>query len=116
MGGALRIPEDDDVLQAIGVSPEIQPDGDVREVCLSDEAGGELRLSYDPVGRSVRTRWLRDGEVILDLFREGAVSVDIRSEGKDVYFAIEFMGDGWSGRMNVAVFPTISIKDKFLLV
>ncbi|WP_370419474.1 hypothetical protein AB8O64_14005 [Streptomyces sp. QH1-20] len=114
MSGEFRMPEAVDVLSAIGVLPETQEDSETRVIRIVDSSGGEISFSYDSMERSVRVVWQRGREVIVDLFREGATSVDIRSEAGITYFLVEFQDEGWYGTLKIQVFPILSLKDTLL--
>ncbi|MFE5871873.1 hypothetical protein ACFQ6V_24970 [Streptomyces roseifaciens] len=115
MYSEFRIPSNDDFLREFGVMPAVLGDSEVREVHLSDHSGSGLELSYDPLGRSVKAVWRREGELMVELFREGLVSLDIRSGGGGTWLSVETLGGGLSGQLEIQVFPTIAVKDTILL-
>ncbi|MGW2646762.1 hypothetical protein ACWC2T_18005 [Streptomyces sp. NPDC001393] len=111
------VPDDQEILEAIGEWPETEEDGEARFLSLQSEEQGVIRLSYQPTARSVRVRWLdRNGEEIVDLFREGATLMTVHSGANSAAISLEFQMGECAGVMEIQVLPKFAFKDHLLFV
>ena len=62
-----------------------------------------LVVTFDPLGRSFHCRWSRDSVVVVEIFREGAVRLQVRSSGPENYIAVDFETDSEQGRLELKV-------------
>jgi hypothetical protein len=111
-----RVPTDLEILEVMGAEPEQEADEPTtRVVDVAAGTGGRVVLSYDILGRSVRCRWQRGSEVVLDLFREGATLLRAESRDGADYFVVDFETDAFAGQLIVRVHPDVSVNDSLLL-
>jgi hypothetical protein len=111
------VPDDEMVLEVLGVLAEVGEEAAVRTLRFSDPdaAEGSVELTYDVPGRSVRCRWVRGGAVLLDVFREGATALSVASGGDGAVVEVRFETESLAGVLRVAVQPRVSICDELLL-
>ncbi|GAA1012915.1 hypothetical protein Aple_015600 [Acrocarpospora pleiomorpha] len=109
------VPTDMQILDALGVEPEVIEEGDtVRLIRVVTGEGDEFRLSYDTPGRSVRCQWYRGSVLILDIFREGADRLQVSSQKGESNIVIHFQTDSLAGGLHIRLAPSIAISDKLL--
>ncbi|MEV5309962.1 MULTISPECIES: hypothetical protein [unclassified Streptomyces] len=109
------VPSDHDILEAIGEWPESEQGSDARTITLRDEDDERILLSYDALARSVRVRREdRNGEVTLDIFREGATHMTIHSSAGATHILIEFQMGECAGKMEIQTTPALTIADRLL--
>jgi len=109
------VPDDQDILEAIGEWPETEEDGSARLLTIPGQEQESIQLSYDALARSLRVRWRnRSGHEVLDIFREGATRMTVRSDRSSTFLSLEFDMGECSGEMEIQVFPTLAIKDRLL--
>ncbi|WP_406494951.1 hypothetical protein OG936_13960 [Streptomyces sp. NBC_00846] len=107
-------PDPQDVVNALGVEPEITGETQ-RTVNLADVTGEDLTLSYDAVGQSVTVRWCTpSGKVILNLFREGAILLRVQEGDGETKIVVEFETRDTTGELRLQVFPEVSITETSL--
>lgn len=110
------VPEDAEVLDVLGVEPELSDSEETTRIIRIDGGAGErLTLSYDVLGRSVRLRLQRQQGLLLDLFREGAERLRLRSDAESTAIEIDFQTESTRGTLDIQVHPSILIKDRCLL-
>lgn len=107
-------PEPIDFLETFGVEP-ILIDEDVFEIDLSDVAEEPVRITFNPMARSVRLVWNKGGESIVDIFREGASRLRIEENGGESRLCVDFSLGGAAGTLYLTVFPTLRVSDELLL-
>ncbi|TYB43957.1 hypothetical protein [Actinomadura chibensis] len=111
-----EVPEDAEILDVLGVEPELSASEEMtRIVRLPGGEGESLTLSYDIPGRSVRLQLQRQQELLLDLFREGAERLRLRSDAKSTAIEVDFQTESTRGTLDIQVRPAILIKDRTLL-
>lgn len=113
---AFRVPTDLEILEVMGAEPEQEADEPTTRVVDVEAGTGErVVLSYDIPGESVRCRWRRGSEVVLDVFREGATLLRVESRDGADYFVVDFETDSLAGQLIVRVHPDVYVKDALLL-
>lgn len=108
------VPPAEEFLRAFGVEPE--PAGEeptILAVRIPGSSGESVELSFDVPGRSVRFRWFRGSDLMLDLFREGAVGLTLDPDGAGVTVHAET--DDLAGDLHITVKPGVSVRDALLL-
>ncbi|MET8663268.1 hypothetical protein ABZV87_02915 [Streptomyces tendae] len=111
------VPDDQEILEAIGEWPETEEDGEARCLTLQGEEQECILLSYDALGRSVRVRWRnREGKETLDIFREGATRMSVHNGKSVTYLSLEFHVGECAGKMEIQVFPHFTLRDQLLMV
>lgn len=113
--GEFVSPTEDEWLDALGVDRE--PAGDEEspyQVEVSVGAGQELHIVVDTSGNSVRLIWTREGRNIVDIFRESARRMSVRSGKGEAHLEIEFETDGLVGRCDIQILPEVVIRDSLL--
>ncbi|MFI2759562.1 hypothetical protein ACH5A3_11875 [Streptomyces echinatus] len=108
------VPEDEKILEAIGTWPETEESG-ARLLKWEGSEGDSLTLSYDVLSRSVRARWTgRDGNELLDMYREGASRLTVSSSPSAALISIEFNTGECAGALEIQVTPSLSVRDRLL--
>lgn len=111
------VPTSDEVVDAIGVVPEVSADDEfVRVVPFELENGhDQVSLSYHVVAGSVEFRWHRDGEKIVDVSREGATSLTFGSGQGRVWIYAVFDSSSDRSELHIQIHPDVRISDTLLL-
>jgi hypothetical protein len=107
----LDVPSDSEVLDALGVESLAEDDEETTRV-IRVPVGDEdiLKFSYDTVGRSVRVRWERASETILDVFREGIVRISVESEHGEAKILAFSEFNSLRGEIIVQIFPRVMVQ------
>ncbi|MGV9299238.1 hypothetical protein [Amycolatopsis sp. NPDC003676] len=102
------------VFDVLPQAEEATGDDFVREVRIPVSETEELHLSWDAMHRSVRFRYRRAADVVVDVYREHAtlLTIEIRDTGPVV--VAEYRADGCRGRTSVRLRPTFALADVFL--
>ncbi|GGS43537.1 hypothetical protein [Streptomyces cinerochromogenes] len=106
-------PGDEEVLEATGKWPDTD-EGGARVLTWCEGGGESLVLSYDVLARSVRVRWSRGGEVLLDVFRESATRLSFTSGPSARQASVDFHMGACAGVLEVQVAPHFSVRDRLL--
>lgn len=111
------VPDDETVLEVLGVPARIGEEVAVRTVRLADPEAmeGAVELTYDVPGRSIRCRWMRGGAVVMEVFREGATVLSVSNGGGSTVIEVRFETESLVGVFRIAVSPRVSICDELLL-
>ena len=110
------VPTDEEFLDAFGEIPaQAGDEPTTRSVRLDNGAGEEVELTYDVLGRSVRFRWYRGPVLMLDLYREAATRMTVSSGRGIGGVSVAFEADGFAGKLDLQVFPTVRVTDDLLL-
>ncbi|MFG2814366.1 hypothetical protein [Streptomyces sp. NPDC048410] len=113
VAGGFLAPGDEEVFDTVGEWPEIQESG--ARVLTWHSGNGVLVLSYEAVSRSVRVRWSSAaGDVLLDVYREGATRLAFTSTPSTVAARIDFSVGECAGVMEIDIAPRISVRDRLL--
>ncbi|MCR3746313.1 hypothetical protein LX88_000251 [Lentzea californiensis] len=99
----MQMPSDDEILDAFGVIPETEDEPWIKVVRVED-----VLLSFDELAASVRVRWFQDGEPVVDLYREGASRVLVRSGRGESHAVVEFA----DGELAVRIHPSVRITSR----
>ena len=111
------VAEDEVWLSAFGVLPQVEEatgDDEVREVRVPVSATEELHITWDLTDRSVRVRYKRASDVIVDVFREQATLLTVEDHKTGPVVAVEYHAEGCHGRSLVQTKPIFSLQDTFL--
>jgi YD repeat-containing protein len=109
------VPDDQEILEAIGEWPEVEEDSEARLLVFRGEGGESIRFTYDALARSVRVQWKSGhGETLVDIFREGATRLTAHSDKSIAYIALEFVMGECAGKMEIQVRPKMAVKDHLL--
>ncbi|MFB9903873.1 hypothetical protein [Allokutzneria oryzae] len=115
--GGFVVPAFDEFVEVFGVGPRRADGADtVYEFEFALDGDDFLGFSYDIVWRSVRVRWLRQEDVLVDVFREGADRLVLEDGGAECGLAVDFRTASLAGQLRVQVFPRVAIRDELLLV
>ncbi|MFE2426581.1 hypothetical protein ACFXJ5_07480 [Streptomyces sp. NPDC059373] len=112
--GGFSTPEEIEIIEKLGVAPEESEEGLLQTIHLDTE-GGSLLLSYSLTGRSVRFLWKLGANQLVEIFREGATRIRLISESERTYFLIDFEMSGSTARLEIGIYPFVSINDNLLL-
>jgi hypothetical protein len=108
-------PSDQEIIEQLGEWPETEEESGARVLTLRGPNGESMLFSYDTLARSVRVRWKnREGEQILDLFRESATSMTVHADSASSRILIDFDMGECGGRMEVSILPSMSIMDRLI--
>lgn len=109
-------PTNDEVLDAIGVVPEVSPNDEFVRVVSFDVGNGHdrVRLMNHVVVASVEFQWLRDSEVIVHITREGAASLAITSGQGRATIHASFESGSDHSELDIQIHPAVRIKDTTL--
>jgi hypothetical protein len=99
----MQVPSDDEFVEAFGVAPEAEDQPWIKAVRVED-----VLLSFDALAASVRVRWLKDGEPVVDLYREGASRLLVRSGRDESHAVVEFA----DGELAVRIHPSVRITSR----
>lgn len=109
------VPDDQEILEAIGDWPETEEDSEARLLVFRGEGGESIRFTYDALARSVRVLWKNgQGETLVDIFREGATRLVVHSGNSCAYIALDFVMGECAGKMEIQVHPKMAVKDHIL--
>lgn len=98
-----QVPSDDEFADAFGVVPEAEDEPWIRAVRIED-----VLLSFDEHAASVRVRWFRGDEPVVDLYDEGATRLLVSSGQGESHVLVEFE----DGEMSVRIHPSVRIKSR----
>ncbi|MFG3198021.1 hypothetical protein ACGFYT_17970 [Streptomyces sp. NPDC048208] len=111
--GYFLFPGDGEVFDIVGEWPEVQESG--ARVLTWRSSEGVLVLSCEAVTRSVRVRWSSvEGNLLLDIYREGATRLAFTSTPAAVGARIDFSVGGCAGVMEIDISPRFSVQDRLL--
>ncbi|UKD51082.1 hypothetical protein L3Q65_24450 [Amycolatopsis sp. FU40] len=113
------VAEDDVWLSVFGVLPQfegISGDDFVREVKAPVSETEELHITWDAADRSVRIRYKRHAEVIVDIYRAHATLLTIENHETGPAVVVEYRTEGSHGRTLLRTQPAFTLKDTFLRV
>ncbi|MGI5504554.1 hypothetical protein [Lentzea sp. CA-135723] len=99
----MQVPSDDEFADAFGVAPEAEDEPWVKAVRIDD-----VLLSYDENSASVRVRWFRGDDVVVDLYDEGATRMLVRSGAGESHVVVEYA----DGEMAVRIHPSVRITSR----
>ncbi|MFJ8964963.1 hypothetical protein ACIRG5_36795 [Lentzea sp. NPDC102401] len=99
----MQVPSDAEILDAFGVTPETEDEPWIKVVRVED-----VVLSFDEHAASVRLRWFQGGEPVVDLYREGASRLLVRSGRGESYAVVEFT----DGELAVRIHPSVRITSR----
>ena len=93
---------------------ESSGDDFVREVKIALSETEELHLAWDTSHRSVRIRYRREADLVVDVFRElvTVLTIEIREAGPVI--AMEYRAEGCRGRTCVRTRPAFALTDVLL--
>lgn len=113
--GEFVTPTAEEWIDALGVVPRPEDDdGDVSRALLTFNAADKVDLSFAIGGNSVRLRWLRGEDLLLDMTREGARRIRVESGRGQASIRVEFDSDGFRGELTIQMLPETRIKDTML--
>ncbi|WP_146214546.1 hypothetical protein [Streptomyces sp. ICBB 8177] len=109
------VPADEEILAEVGELPKaLEGEDDARILRVESTGGESLGISYSAVGRSIRVWWTREGRELVDLYREGAVRMDVSSEGKRTRIVVESDYGECKGSLEIQIYPEISVVEKVI--
>jgi hypothetical protein len=111
------VAEDEVWLSAFGVLPQAEEvsGGDlVREVREPVSETEKFHLTWDAMDQSVRFRFWRASDVIVDVYREQATLLTIEAHETGPIVVLEYYAQGCRGRTRVQVQPTFALDDRNL--
>lgn len=113
--GEFLTPSAEEWIDALGVEPQTEPDDeDVTRIVFTSESGDTVDLSYASTANSVQFRWLRQGELLLDMTREGARHMWVESGRGRAQIGVEFEVEGLRGSLTLRLLPSFHLNDSML--
>ncbi|MCH0538506.1 hypothetical protein I3F58_02815 [Streptomyces sp. MUM 203J] len=108
-------PSPQEFVNAFGVEPVTTGETECR-IDFFEVTGENFQFSYDTVGKSVSVTWhpASRGSTFAS-FREGATLLRIIDTRESTKLAIDFNTQDTTGRMEIQIFPHITISDQTLL-
>ena len=108
-------PGDQEIIEQLGEWPEEEEERGARMLTFRGVNGESMLFSYDTLARSVRVRWEnREGEQILDLFRESATRMTVHADRTTSRILVDFDMGECGGRMEVSILPGMAIRDHLI--
>jgi hypothetical protein len=108
-----EVPEYHEFLDILGITPDtIDEHGAGRLTFQTDTE--TLAVTFDPLGRSFHCRWSRHSAVVVEIFREGATRLRLRTAGNENYIAVDFETDSEQGYIELQVSPVFTLRDQLL--
>ncbi|WP_409181177.1 hypothetical protein F9C11_32505 [Amycolatopsis sp. VS8301801F10] len=86
----------------------------MREVRIPLSGAEELHLTWDVVQHSVRIRYRRESDLVVDVFRERVTVLTIERHETGPVVAVEYRAEGCSGRARVRTRPAFALTDVLL--
>ncbi|GAB2853571.1 hypothetical protein [Lentzea nigeriaca] len=86
----MQVPSDDEFVDAFGVSPEAGDEPWIKAVRVED-----VLLSFDVHAASVRVRWFDGDEPVVDLYRERADRMLVRSGRGESHVVVSSRTGSW---------------------
>ena len=108
------VPGDDEFADHLGVRPQPGDETGVSVLWLEGTAGPSAEVVLDVLRRSVLVRLSDRGINIVEVYREGAVSVRLSRTPPEL--AIDFETDDTKGSLRISVSPGVSIAEAVLRV
>lgn len=109
--------DDEAWLVAFGLVPQVEAvteDDLVQEVVVPISESEELHVTWDVVDASVRIRYRRDANVVVDIFREQATWLGIDALGDSSAVVVEWRVSDGVGRCKAQIRPEFALEDSFL--
>ncbi|WP_069814759.1 hypothetical protein [Streptomyces sp. TP-A0874] len=111
-GAPFVVPEADAFLDDFGVEPMPLDDDGLRcSVEIEGAAEDIVALEWDRVRRTAHCRWTRGGAVLLELSRDGAFELAVRSGGGESGVLLRYRSGGAVHELSVRVFPEVRVED-----
>ncbi|MFD6658907.1 hypothetical protein ACFWEB_27630 [Streptomyces parvus] len=108
-------PDPQDLVNALGVEPEITGEAQMT-LTLLDVTNEDLTFSYNLIGKSVSVHWnTESGNPKLKLFREGATLLRIQEGDGVTALVVEFTTQDTMGVLELQIFPNVSVMETSLL-
>ncbi|NED00293.1 hypothetical protein G3I55_01255 [Streptomyces sp. SID6648] len=108
-------PDPQDLVNALGVEPEITGEAQMT-LMLLDVTNEDLTFSYNPIWQSVSVHWnTKSGAPKLKLFREGATLLRIQEGDGVTALVVEFATQDTMGVLELQIFPNVSVMETSLL-
>ncbi|MEU1481625.1 hypothetical protein [Streptomyces sp. NPDC005760] len=108
-------PSDQEIIEQLGEWPEVEEESGARTLTFRGSGGESILFSYDTLARSVRVRWEnREGELVLDLFRESATRMNVHSDSASSRILVDFEMGECEGRMEISIIPSMVIRDQLI--
>jgi len=108
-----EVPRTNEFVDALDVVPE-DVTGEYAQRLTFRIGNEQLVLTFDVPGQSVHLLWTRDVVHVLEVFREGAVSVRFRKGNGATTVLVDFRTDDQRGVLEVQVDPRFAVTDRLL--
>jgi len=108
-----EVPEYHEFLDTLGVAPEEVEGGDAQTLRFGKDRE-ELIVTFDVPARSFYCRWMRDSQPLVEVEREAAVRLRLRSLAGSAFVDVDFESEDLRGRLEVQVVPSFALRDRML--
>lgn len=112
MSTGFEMPDDEVLLETLGVSPQHVGDT-VRRLELSSGDGAVVELFIDMIGRSVTLVVAQLGRPIIRIEREGATRMAVWGIAPEVVFS--FRTDDTTGELRLFLRPAVMVEESVLI-
>ncbi|XVV00193.1 hypothetical protein ACQPW3_22350 [Actinosynnema sp. CA-248983] len=111
----ISVPSEQALVEAFGAEPVPLAGGEAAYLVEVEAGGCVLVFTYDLVERSVRVRISESGVTSVDLYFEGLDGISITGKGSSTGLAVQLVGGGFRGKVDVAIFPRPGVTSEVLL-
>jgi hypothetical protein len=108
-----RLPSDDEFIECLGVRPSSGDETGVSILRFEGGVDGSVEVVLDVLRRSVTVRLSIGGRQVVEVYREGAVSVGLFREPPQV--TIDFETNDTKGSLRIAMPPAMGVLEAVLL-
>jgi hypothetical protein len=108
-----EVPEYHDFIDLLGVGPDLIEGGEAQAIQFQcdDEI---MVVTFDVPGQSIHCRWTKNARLLLEVEREGAIQLRLRSQVPSAFIDVDFETDDMRGQLEVQVLPAFAIRDGLL--
>ncbi|MCE7081594.1 hypothetical protein [Streptomyces sp. ST2-7A] len=100
------VPSDEEIIEEFGVIPEVVSEFEAKRLDFSSVMEGGVVLTYDALARSIAIIWKNfSGEVIVDIFKEGATRMSVVSFDGTSQISLRFDSGEVEEELFLQIFP-----------
>jgi hypothetical protein len=107
------VPSDDEFAKYLGVTPAPGDETGVSVVSIESAAGASVEVVLDVLRRAVTTRLSHQGRTVVEIYREGAVSVRLSREPPEL--TINFETRDTKGSLKITMPPAAGVAEAVLI-
>jgi hypothetical protein len=103
------VPEDEVFEDVLGVSLTLGEEPYIKSAEVLSPDGFTIHLVYDFISRAISILVTKDGQKVIDIAREAAVSMHVYREAPQI--VIRFKSDDTKGSLELGIFPRFYISE-----